>query len=1034
MTKRYYKEAETTRTTQSDRKYVLNAETRIILSENVQNHQETRTKKPLSKVIGAITVMKMIKRLKTKRVSWLMYLARNQSDAEAKAVQIILTRIDNDIYSIVDACSNVCEMWKEIKWLKQGESINVQDLETNLYWEFRKLTSRDVESLVSYYSRANPDNTPRINRGTGYDNQRVVNVAWARENVEQADWMDDTDDEPEDQELEAHYLYMAHIQEVTPYAADNSGPIFDTKPLQKEQGDTNITIDSLDMSTNGETIDQDDDDLAKERDLLASLIEKLKSLCNPKGGKITDKGTIKTGELDFKNVYFVKEFKFNLFSVSQMCNKKNSVLFNDTECVVLSPDFKLPDENHILLRVHRKNNMYSVDLKNIIPKGDQIADKGMKGRFALENHCVSGSNPLLSGPRVQRLGASRILKFKCKSKPKNPVVASTQSNGNAGTKDNNNVGQARKEKKPGKDYILLPLWNADPPFPQEPKSSQDTGFKPSNDVGKKVNEVPRQENECKDQEEKDNVNSTNIVNAVSLNVNATSNELNTVGRKLSIELPNDPNMPELEDISIFKDSNEDVFGAEADLNNLESTFKKIEEEVYVYQPLGFEDPNFPDRVYKVEKALYGLNQAPRAWYETLPTYLLDNGFQRGKNDTNLFIRRHKAKKSVSLVMEMLLEKELEFMLMTQRHKLMLLGKLKTAKVNAVQVYSNILGTQLDGLPTHKEKYDVSFHTKKVFANIKRIGGGDSLVKATTTAFSLEVEQDSGNIAKTQTKATSNEPSSQRATSSDGPRRQDTMRDTFAYTRYERVPKMSSDSLLARVNTPQSDEDSLKHIELMKICATLQKKVLDLEDELKRTKTTQQSKIDSLERVISSFDDKALDKEDTSKQGRINEIDVDEDIALVSTHDDELQDEGIEDVKEEEVVKVVTTAKLLIDTVVDAAQVTTAIADVPVSAAETIITTALTIIAKSTKTNVEVQDKGKGKAKLIEEPVMPKKRKHQISDDKELAKNLQAEMQAKINEKDRLARERAQKEQEANDALINTWDDIQARIDAYDQLA
>ncbi|GKA20057.1 putative ribonuclease H-like domain-containing protein [Tanacetum coccineum] len=70
-------------------------------------------------------------------------------------------------------------------------------------------------------------------------------------------------------------------------------------------------------------------------------------------------------------------------------------------------------------------------------------------------------------------------------------------------------------------------------------------------------------------------------------------------------------------------------------------YGKIEEEVYVCQPLGFEDPNFPNRVYKVEKALYGLHQAPRAWYETLSTYLLDNGFQRGKIDKTLFIKRHK---------------------------------------------------------------------------------------------------------------------------------------------------------------------------------------------------------------------------------------------------------------------------------------------------------------------------------------------------------------------------------------------------------
>nr|GEV76938.1 hypothetical protein [Tanacetum cinerariifolium] len=80
---------------------------------------------------------------------------------------------------------------------------------------------------------------------------------------------------------------------------------------------------------------------------------------NLKGGKISGKGKIKTGKLDFDDVYFVKELKFNLFSVSQMCDKKNSVLFTDTECLVLSSEFKLPDENQVLLRVPRENNMYN---------------------------------------------------------------------------------------------------------------------------------------------------------------------------------------------------------------------------------------------------------------------------------------------------------------------------------------------------------------------------------------------------------------------------------------------------------------------------------------------------------------------------------------------------------------------------------------------------------------------------------------------------------------------------------------------------
>ncbi|GKB50851.1 putative ribonuclease H-like domain-containing protein, partial [Tanacetum coccineum] len=87
-----------------------------------------------------------------------------------------------------------------------------------------------------------------------------------------------------------------------------------------------------------------------------------------KGGKITGKGTLKSRKLNFEDVYFVKELQFNLFSVSHMCDKKNSVLFTNTGCFVLSPDFKLADESQVLLKVPRKNNMYSVDMKNIVPK------------------------------------------------------------------------------------------------------------------------------------------------------------------------------------------------------------------------------------------------------------------------------------------------------------------------------------------------------------------------------------------------------------------------------------------------------------------------------------------------------------------------------------------------------------------------------------------------------------------------------------------------------------------------------------------
>nr|GEX19172.1 retrovirus-related Pol polyprotein from transposon TNT 1-94 [Tanacetum cinerariifolium] len=252
-----------------------------------------------------------------------------------------------------------------------------------------------------------------------------------------------------------------------------------------------------------------------------------------------------------------------------------------------------------------------------------------------------------------------------------PVVVGTQSNGLAGTKASDNARQARKETQPIKDYILLPLWIADLSFSQDPKSSQDDEFRPSSVDGTKVDEDSRKEIECNDQEKEHKVNNTNNVNIVSSTVNAASiNEDN--------ELPFDLNMHALEDVSIFNflnnDEDDDIV---ADTNNMNkkdergivirnkvrlvaqghtqeegidydevfapvarieavrlflayASFKdvvvyqmdvksdflygKIEEEVYVCQPPGFEDPDFPGRVYKVEKALCGLHQAPRAWF------------------------------------------------------------------------------------------------------------------------------------------------------------------------------------------------------------------------------------------------------------------------------------------------------------------------------------------------------------------------------------------------------------------------------------
>ncbi|GKE70154.1 ribonuclease H-like domain-containing protein, partial [Tanacetum coccineum] len=168
------------------------------------------------------------------------------------------------------------------------------------------------------------------------------------------------------------------------------------------------------------------------------------------------------------------------------------------------------------------------------------------------------------------------------------VAVRNQSNGNAGTKACNDAGKARMETVPGEDYILLPMWPADPLFSQDSKSSLDAGFKPSGeeekknaeDPGNEDSEVPITEESKINQEKDDYINSTNNiniacdgnntnnVNVVISTVNVAVTEVNAVDPKKSIKLPNDPNMPELEDI-VYSNDDEDV-GAEAVMNNLDA--------------------------------------------------------------------------------------------------------------------------------------------------------------------------------------------------------------------------------------------------------------------------------------------------------------------------------------------------------------------------------------------------------------------------------------------------------------------------------
>ncbi|GJU26909.1 putative ribonuclease H-like domain-containing protein [Tanacetum coccineum] len=133
--------------------------------------------------------------------------------------------------------------------------------------------------------------------------------------------------------------------------------------------------------------------------------------CSRSTTGLLGKGDIRTPTLDFENVYYVKELQqFNLFSISQICDKKNRVLFTDTDCLVLSKDFKLPDDSMVLLRVPRKHNLYTINLNNLSPKGNLAClvakasvDESVKWHRRMGHVNYKNMNKLVKGDLVRGL-------------------------------------------------------------------------------------------------------------------------------------------------------------------------------------------------------------------------------------------------------------------------------------------------------------------------------------------------------------------------------------------------------------------------------------------------------------------------------------------------------------------------------------------------------------------------------------------------------------------------------------------------------
>ncbi|GJY59171.1 putative ribonuclease H-like domain-containing protein [Tanacetum coccineum] len=422
------------------------------------------------------------------------------------------------------------------------------------------------------------------------------------------------------------------------------------------------------------------------------------------GGRISSKGIIKIDSLDFEDVYFVNELKFNLFSVSQMCDKKNYALFTNTECLVLSPNFKLPDENQILLKIPRKDNMYNFDMKNIVPKesltclvAKATLDESMLLHKRLGHINFKNINKLVKdnlGSNTELLNLVLVVKphnktpyelfsgfkpalsfmkpFGCYATILNTLDSLGKFNGKSDegffvgysfsskafrvyntrtmrVKENLHIGFL--ENKPmiegngpkwlfdidsltqSMNYVpvaagIIINESVDASYFDSLSMDVDNGEpKSAADDQKQVEDGLDNENDAKDKSNDDS--SPKEVNAVGQHVTTASSTLEAT----HVEFFSDEDEPKVDlgnitnsytvwilvDLPIGKRAigTKWVFRNKKDERGIVIRNKARLVAQGHRQEEGFKDPDHPDKVYKVVKALYGLHQAPRAWIYVL---------------------------------------------------------------------------------------------------------------------------------------------------------------------------------------------------------------------------------------------------------------------------------------------------------------------------------------------------------------------------------------------------------------------------------
>nr|GEU40686.1 hypothetical protein [Tanacetum cinerariifolium] len=328
--------------------------------------------------------------------------------------------------------------------------------------------------------------------------------------------------------------------------------------------------------------------------------------------------------------------------------------------------------------------------------------------------------------------------------------------------------------------------------------------------------------------------------------------------------------------------------------------RQLKKEIYVCQPLGFKDVEFPDRVYKVEKALYGLHQVPRAWYETLSTYLLDNGFHRGQIDMTLFIKSFKG--------------ELTFFLGLQVHR----KRCRRLEWFSLKVVLEQVTQKDDGIFIGQDKYVDEILKKFGFSTMK-------IASKLTTAIDVNAVED------------------------------------------EAVYKEMYDSMERAATTTGLDAEQDRGII----------RVLDDEEVVAEKEVSTADPVTTAGEVVTTAGVKVSTNATTP---------------IISMDD-------------------ITLAKALV--ALKSAKRMVKEPSVPKAKGIVMQEPEETAIRTTTTTVPSQGSKDKGKATMIE-PKKPLKNKYQIMIDKEVARDLEPQIQAELEEEERLAR---QKEEEANIALI-----------------